>query len=443
MITERELCKAATSVVTGRVFTARHLFLAVLTLLVLFATASRVFGRFTNYDNDFRVYLLASQVLSANPHADVYYGTTHTDPHPTYAPREGPLGQQAKRDGVTGLMIYIYPPLLADALLPISRLSVPAAEAAWRGFNYILLLLSLSLLAREAGIQFRSFHFAALLLTGLTFFPVIEAIAVGQITIVLLTLWTLAVVSYRAEKPIITGIVVAIAVALKITPLLVLPLFLIWKDRKLIWSFLLSLSAIIIGMGLFNGWSMLLNAYRTMSILSHELPPLQNRGVSMLAMLPVSLALPIPAAGILMLQRAGKLLCLLYYVTALILVLRRNNPERVERSKVLGIFSVITVISSPVVWRHAYTVALIPLCFLWIETVSRGIPSARSWLLALTTIAVGSLALERLANSSIPLALRLITADTFVLSLGALLLIVLRSGFSPVRPPAPIDTSST
>ncbi|MBI1258243.1 MAG: DUF2029 domain-containing protein [Chloroflexi bacterium] len=148
---------------------------------------------------------------------------------------------------------YIYPPLLAQMLMPMTALSRQTANALW-------FILNLGLLAGVAAIldrisQRRGFWW---IMTPL-FFPALEAVVVGQITIVMLALFVAVWVTAHQKKAAWCGGILAFASWLKIYPALMI-LYFIWKrDWRVVRSALivgvvLALLQIgISGFGTFSG----------------------------------------------------------------------------------------------------------------------------------------------------------------------------------------------
>ncbi len=124
--------------------------------------------------------------------------------------------------GIQG-MVYLYPPLLAQLLmLLVAFLSLEQVWAVWFAFNVLLLVGMVALLSRETR-QARWLW----IMTPL-FLPITEALANGQVTVILLTLMAGAWLAVKRERGVLAGILLALAAWLKVYPALLI-IYFIWK----------------------------------------------------------------------------------------------------------------------------------------------------------------------------------------------------------------------
>jgi len=400
-----------------------------LTLLMLGSIMQREFGSYTNKDVDFFAYYFAGQVIHENPRADLYYGALNGNPEShTDAPEGSPIYNKAEASGVKEVMFFLYPPILADMLAPISSRPPHAAASLWRALNLALVLLSVVGLAQMLGIPLLSADFGILALAALAFFPIYEALAIGQITIVLLALWALAVVSYSQERIALSASALALATALKLTPLLVVPIFIIWKDKRWLAWYASALAFLIVAMGLFNGWPMLAMNVKVIGAVGGSVPLMQNKTLSgLLAWLYYGRFVPmdtgIGAHPPHLLVVAGKVIGLGFYALCLFLLWRsrvQNNPA--ARVTALSIFAVVTPLISPLSWRHAYTIALVPLAILWMQAIRTSVSTLHLALLTISTLAIGTLFFDLAAQTHIPSILQVLSAGILAISTAALCL---------------------
>lgn len=134
---------------------------------------------------------------------------------------------------------YIYPPLLAQSLIPMTLVSQEAASVVWFVLNIALLIVIVAILDRRS--RWRPYWW---IITPL-FFPVIEAITVGQVTIVMLALAVGAWAAANEGRKSLCGSLLAVMVWLKIYPALLIVYFL-WKRE---WRVVRA--AVIAGIALF------------------------------------------------------------------------------------------------------------------------------------------------------------------------------------------------
>jgi hypothetical protein len=131
---------------------------------------------------------------------------------------------------------YLYPPLLAEALVPITFLSPWTARLVWHALSIVAALLSVWLLDRWLGERERGEELrAAFAVIAASFWPIRETHLMGQVnTIVLLLLvvwWTGRDRSHRA------AIALGAAVAIKMSPALLLLVPLVERRwRELAWG---------------------------------------------------------------------------------------------------------------------------------------------------------------------------------------------------------------
>ena len=117
---------------------------------------------------------------------------------------------------------YIYPPLLAQLLIPLTSLTQEAAAELWFGFSLIVLIAVTVMLDRLS--KRRGFWWIIIPL----FFPVLETLQVGQVTILLLALLMGAWYAVKTDRRFLGGGLLALAAWIKVYPALVI-LYFAWK----------------------------------------------------------------------------------------------------------------------------------------------------------------------------------------------------------------------
>jgi hypothetical protein len=267
----------------GKLVECKILFAFALASLLVSSLAQRYLGHVMPDPNlDFYDYYFAAQVVHDNPHANLYAGATDGNPQLRSAPPDSELFAHAKTAGFEDIELYLYPPLLADLLAPVSQHSSHLAAAVWRAFNLALVLGSVILLARMMRVPILSFQFAAFTVAAYSFWPIHEALSLGQIAIVMLALWTIGIVAYFDDRMILSSAAFALATAFKVTPLLLLPLFFIWKDRRWLVSYFAISAGLVAAMVAING-SQTLGIYATvMSGMGSGAPAMQNKSIGSL-----------------------------------------------------------------------------------------------------------------------------------------------------------------
>ncbi len=379
---------------------------------------------------DFRDYYFAAEMVRDNPRANLYEGATEGNPQLRSAPPQSQIAQRARHAGFDDIELYLYPPLFADLLTPLTHLPLPVAAQAWRLLNLAVVLGSVLLLARMLRMPVLSSSFVVLLTAAYAFWPVHEAVSLGQITVVLLGLWAVGVVAYAEGMPVLSAVALALATSFKVTPVLLLPVLLIWRDRRWLLAYSTAMLAFLGIMGGWNGPATLRDYAHVVSGMGGVLPAMGNKCIAAVtAWLYYGLVFDLGSVHAVLgasppiLVLLTRTLSLLFYGACLVLVWRgRAITGLRDRATVLAIFALATAVIAPVSWRHGYTVALLPLVILW----SRWLPENRRnwtiWTLALTSIAVGSLGFDLLAQGPLPQVLKIVLASIWPISALALCL---------------------
>ncbi len=142
---------------------------------------------------DFTVYLAAGEAIAAGQ-----------NPYDARSPRE---------------WRYVYPPLLAVALLPLRSLPAPNAALVFYLLSVVALLLAWSWTARAIGPEASGGAAAAIALLLAAPF-VVQTLQRGQVTTLLLATQAGALLLLLRGRDVLAGIVLALGVALRVTPLL-------------------------------------------------------------------------------------------------------------------------------------------------------------------------------------------------------------------------------
>lgn len=126
-----------------------------------------------------------------------------------------------------GLSNYLYPPLLAQLLMPLAaHLSIETAWIVWFAFNVLLIWGTIWLLNRYVPPAKRSL----MGLIPVLYWAFLEALIVGQVTIILMALFAVAWVAVKEDRPRLAGVFLAFAAWLKLYPLLLI-IYFVWKQN--------------------------------------------------------------------------------------------------------------------------------------------------------------------------------------------------------------------
>jgi hypothetical protein len=147
-----------------------------------------------------------------------------------YEAGENLLNGQTIYNGIEG-WIYLYPPLLAQMLMPVAAWGdLELAKTLWLGVNIGLLVATLHMLTRYIPSQYHKL----LWVSPVFFVPVWQALYIGQVTVIMLVLLAGVWVAVRENKPFLAGSLLALAAWIKVFPALLVVYFLWKRDWKVI-----------------------------------------------------------------------------------------------------------------------------------------------------------------------------------------------------------------
>lgn len=218
--------------------------IAVFTLMLGVYTAT--FWSAYETSTNFQMYYTAACLVRSGMSTHIYdVVDPNTNPQQLFANPDSVFAQTARAHGFSRITLYLYPPTLADLIVPLTFLSASKALIIWDALD-VLMILGLGLvLSRMLDIRF--WGSTALIATALLLFrPTLNCIHWGQVTILLAFLVTVGFYSYVHEHKIIASLLFALAIAIKLEPIVVLVPLIVWRDWKslrnvAIWGILLCL----------------------------------------------------------------------------------------------------------------------------------------------------------------------------------------------------------
>lgn len=246
----------------------------------------------------------------------------------------------------------IYPPISLALLTPFASLPIELAEDVWTLFSLFALFASILLLLRITKIYSTRNFF---IVTGLAMlsFPVKFNLGMGQINLILLLLTCLSFYWYRKRLPVLAGSALAVAAALKLTPLVLILFFL--KKRQ--WKIVLSC---VVGFIVLNFLGLiLLGSSATLEYWQKIFPAIPTVGNAIyynqaftgwLARAEVVDQL----ARINNYVVFGGMLAMSWFTTR-----KESQPVGVELSE-LGLFMISVLVGTGLAWQHHYVALLIP-----------------------------------------------------------------------------------
>jgi hypothetical protein len=345
--------------------------------------------------SDFGVYYVASNLVRLHLSSQLYTDAgTGVDPQQRFASDSSVFGQTARTKGIPRVKLYVYPPFLADLLLPLANLSLPVAYWIWRCLNLFAVVISAAVISKLLGFKLLS-RPSIIAQAGLfCFSPLWQGLHYGQITMVLLALWSAGILLYSKGWRRTSALLLSIAALLKVTPLLVVVPILIWRDWRWIRWFTTGLVAGCLWICCLNSCSTLLFYF------THVVPPM-SAGIVTRANKSIYSALGmiwwkgldypgmiVPHFVVLL----GKLLCIILVGAAALLTNRLGRVLRAtDQATVLAAFALLSLCISPVTWLDSLVIGYILLALLWQRMLGGTHPFSRLLLLFATTASIGSI----------------------------------------------------
>ncbi len=168
--------------------------------------------------------IAAAAALAGWLHSDLT--DLHVYRHAGQALLDG-LSPYAADDPVTGLP-FTYPPFAAVVMLPLAALPAQAAAAVWTATSVAALAAVVVIALREVHVDARGWLVAALVIGALALEPVWQNLSFGQVNLVLMAA---VVVDLTRPDRRFSGVLVGLAAALKLTPLVFVVLLLLVGRR--------------------------------------------------------------------------------------------------------------------------------------------------------------------------------------------------------------------
>lgn len=328
---------------------------------------------------DFAAYYLAAQALRAGQD-----------------PFDATLAERlAAAAGIREHTPYIYPPLLALTIQPLTFLPYPFAAAIWFVLSVLALVLSVRLLLRFLQIPPRLFPYVAVLVVFLP--PVHYTLELGQINHFLLLLLVAAAVELSARRDVsvyraaLPGLLVGSAAALKVFPMALGIVFLLTGDFIAFAAMLLTAGLLTVGSILYgsnavstmdwfqqiapqitaerlitpNNQSLHAVFSRLFNAHSFEAVPLSSALSTNVTLRPLVQApayaslIAVPAAAVVMI------------VTMWALLATRHAVNPVTQITRFALMVTATLLVLPVVWDHYYVLLLLPIAALYLYSDQR------------------------------------------------------------------------
>jgi hypothetical protein len=244
----------------------------------------------------------------------------------------------------------------------------------------------------------------------------------GRSQLSLLALWAVGIVAYFDDRMILSAAAFAFATAFKVTPILIVPLFFIWKDRRWLVSYLAISLGLVAAMAAINGGQTVSVYPAVMSAMGGGIPAYQNKSLGSLVtwayygkLFTLGSARTVMVNSPRTLSIVAKAVSGAFYLLCLFLVWRsRHLLDRASRASLIAVFGLVTACVSPVSWRHGYAVAFIALAIYWVKALRTPPRVLHLVLLTLTTFTLGSLFFDLAAQAPLPQFCKILLAASWV-----------------------------
>jgi glycosyl transferase family 87 len=340
---------------------------------------------------DFALYYVAGHVANGEGDGRLYEGT----PNGSVTNVSSPWVQVARANGVVAMTPYQYPPFFAWLMKPLAKLPVKTAFFVWRELStlFTLIAIYLALLIAGATDRFQIFVLAAA--ATLASFPFFEMKEQGQVGGLLLFLWAMGAYLADKKRPVSGAFCFALGTMIKLTPAFVVPLFILRRQWKWLFAYA-AWTAAFLGIGVWQlGWANHVTFFtQFMPAMSCGAPSIANKSlmnvVHSLYCLDAfrdTVRIPPLPLGICWL---GKTLSASVLGITLIAFWRRTKHSTYLGYEV-ALLALVSLLISPVTWRHHYVLALLPLLFMW-TAPDFGTHAKGTWpLLFAGTVVIGTL----------------------------------------------------
>jgi hypothetical protein len=341
------------------------------------------------FSGDFRVYYTAALVAAQPGDHRLYYPPR--EPHLIWIQMISPdtsWAKVARSAGFTSSMPFNYPPFAALLLEPLALFRWPVAILIWRLLLLGMVVVSIHACTLLTGPEHRWIKFGVATVAALSFFPLIETLAEGQIDPLILLCWSGGIYFIKTNHPLRSAFLFAVGTLVKVSPVIVVALFLLRRQ----WKWLFGYAGSLAGLTALSIWRL---GWQNHSAFARQVLPALSCGIAnsgnkslvgliadlYLRSVPLEIT-PVPHWVCLF----GKLVGLVLLGSALFYFWRRNRTSSTLAEELIAV-SLITLLISPVSWRHHYLLILIPLLYLW-NVAAPGWREIAT--LAFATLAVGT-----------------------------------------------------
>ncbi len=376
--------------------------------------------------NDFPVYYTVAIVAGQAGDHRLYYPSGRQGMLLGSVSPDTPWGQTARAAGFDSTLHFIYPPFTALLLRPLSLARWQASLLAWRIALSGLMLVSIYLTLLLGGKDDLMLKFVLSTAAVFSFFPFTEAIFQGQIDPIIVFLWVAGVYLVRAQRPVWSALCFALGTMVKVSPVVVVGLFLLRRQWKWLISYL-AWMALLTGIAVWRlGWeNHALWFTQVLPELSNGIAYYANKSPAALIFelylhrVPVLSPHDVPSWLSLIVKGVNFLV-----YCAVLLYFWKKNRRPTAMVYELVTCALVTILISPVSWRHHYLLALIPVVYMWVGLAERW------WdiiVLAVATLVMGAVFPDYLVVTSSSPGLNLVLSNLIPVASFLLLLVLCKN----------------
>lgn len=150
---------------------------------------------------------------------------------------------------------YIYPPTSFLFIGLFGTVDYIVAKYLWILLSLVAFFVSQWILVTSLFKENRVFYFLIFTILGVNLFPFKHTLGMGQINLFILLISTLIYYSYINNKKTLAGLFLAVATAIKISPIILVIFFIRKREYKTIASFIISFVTLTVTAAIMFGWN--------------------------------------------------------------------------------------------------------------------------------------------------------------------------------------------
>lgn len=359
---------------------------------------------------DFHVYYIAGEVAANDGDKRLYsYREIENPNNPAEKIVVNPQLQPSEPDTTYGRIAaqtsadigqYLYPPFFAATMIPLTHLPFEKAKIAWHILLFLFAAASVFLTVKLLYEDWLTVAIVAGVGVMITEFvhPMRDLLNVCNVGTLILFL-TVTGVFLNKKYPHLGALFFAVAVFIKLTPIIVVPLMIIKRQWKWLTAFCVW-CVLLLGLSVWQlGWENHREfAARLMPAMSSGIPVTDNRSLSTFfyavgagkfmtfdeVIAGEYISPPVISTTLFKLTAIASLFSLLFFFWK---NSRKDSPLYIE----IFILTLWSIIFAPVSFRHYYIIALAPFIFAWLHPLTKTASTLRLTILSAATFMIFSI----------------------------------------------------